>query len=298
MTYPTVQNFPTTFQSDLSCLTPSTGDDSTLVATTEWFNLFFTARKILASITWTGLQNFATLLTSTIAGDTEIGNAAANNIEVATTASRSAVLSLGTGAGSTGSIDIGNGVGSTHNVQILYSATNNSTGVVNLGNSTSTLNLRSPLTPLYSYNAIPFNLTNGTYTYGTAGKIGYTTIQYADRAGYINGTPNGDTFWRDIFTVSLTQGVWLLAGEFQSDGANDSKTGIGFNTTTNTNVGGFGLRGTLRGQFPPPTGTPYFQVSTSAVYYASGTVTIRLLGATGGYGFYPGKVYFTAMRLA
>ena len=177
---------------------------------------------------------------------------------------------------------------------------NSISSVLNVGTSgilslTGTLNLNLPLTPNYTTN-IPFSLTDGTYTYGTAGKIGYTIVR-ANSGGYINGSPAGDLFYREISNISLTQGIWLLSAETQSSGINGSQSGIGFNTTTNTNAGGIGFRGLVLCEYPSPTDPPA-QLSTSAVYYASGAVTMRLMMGCIGYGLSPGKSYLTAVRIA
>jgi hypothetical protein len=156
--------------------------------------------------------------------------------------------------------------------------------------------LDTPLTPFYSYSAIPFTLANGTYNYGTVGRIGYTIVR-ANSGGYIGGTPSSNTFYVGINDITLTQGRWLITGETTSTGVNGTIVGVGLNTTNNTNVGGIGFRGTLRCEYPSPTDPPA-NMSTSAIYYASGTVTMRLLMGTQGYGLTPGKSYLTAIRIA
>jgi hypothetical protein len=267
---------------------------TTANAWTQW------ATFLTTTIVWDLLQTYSSILTNAInpiSGTITIGNTAVNtNVEIATRNGRTAVLHLGDGPGSTGDIHIGNGLGSTQNIQLLYAADNGSSGTVNLGSATSTTNLYCPLTPLYSYSAIPFTLANGTYNYGTAGRIGYTIVR-ASSGGYIGGSPVGNTYWKSINDITLTKGIWLITGETTSTSVNGAIVGIGLNTALDTNVGGFGFRGTLRCEYPSPTDPPA-ALSTSGIYYASGTVTMRLHMGTQGYGLTPGKNYLTGIRIA
>lgn len=156
--------------------------------------------------------------------------------------------------------------------------------------------LVTPMTSTLTYDIIPFTLANGDYTYGTSGQIGYTLIRTRS-GGYLSASPVNNTFYFEISSISLTQGVWLLTGEVSSTSTNSSTTGIGFNTS-NTNVGGIGFRGITRSVPGNLTVQPFVQLSTSAVYYASGAVSMRLLMGSEGYGLTPGKSYFTAVRIA
>jgi len=156
--------------------------------------------------------------------------------------------------------------------------------------------LDTPMTTNLTYNIIPFTLAPGTYTYGTAGQIGYTVIM-VNSVGYLAG-PTANTDYNTLSQVSLTQGVWLLSAEVSSTHTNTQTTGIGFNTTSNTFAGGFGYRGTSRSTPGVLTVQPFVQLSTSAVYYASGAVTMYLLMACEGYGLFPGPGYLTAVRIA
>lgn len=292
--YPQPQDAEITFQNSITCPISSVVDNR--FATTSYVNSFWTALRT-ATNTWSGKQTFDELLSSQNIGSPittfTVGTETNDNIHIYTHSNRTAALNLANGAGPSTGIRIGIGTNATNDINILNG--NGSTGIIELGSGTNINSLNTPLTPTYTI-PVPFSLTDGTYTYGSSGKIGYTIVR-ANSGGYISGSPADSLFYREISNVSLTQGLWLLSGETQSVGINGLQTGIGFNTTTNTNVGGIGFRGLVRVEYPPPTDPPA-QLSTSAVYYASGAVTMRLMMGCSGYGLTPGKSYLTAVRIA
>jgi len=225
--FPIAQNAPITFPSSITAPTQLNTDNSTLVATTAWGNLFWNYVRSITN-TWTGTQTFSGTITSTViapttsGGTLNIGNAAANVIFVAGTASRSAVLHLGDGDNATGGIHIGNGLASSNPVNILYSSTDaGASGTINLGSATGTINLRCPLTP-----------TSLTYPLGSD-KIGY--IQSTTTAT-VAVTPNTV---QNVRSLTLAAGVWFLQFDATLSVALTSGNyiTIGFNTSSATLTG-------------------------------------------------------------
>ena len=174
------------------------------------------ATFLTTTIVWDLLQTYSSILTNSInpiGGTITIGNTAVNtNVEIATRTGRTAVLHLGDGPSSTGDIHIGNGLASTNHIQLLHAADNGSSGVLNLGNSTSTINLYSPMTPIRTYPVIPISLASGTTaTYGIAGTIGYTLVRANNSGTRYFG--NGNIYCFADQTLSIPVGIWYLVGE-------------------------------------------------------------------------------------
>jgi hypothetical protein len=219
--FPIAQNSPIVFPSSISAPTQVNTDNSTKVATTAWGNLFWNYVRSLAN-TWTGTQTFsgtitsATIAPTTSGGTLNIGNAAANVIFIAGTASRTAILNIGNGNSSAGEINIGNGLASSNPVNILYSSTDaGASGEINLGSATGTINLRCPLTP-----------TSLTYPLAST-QIGYSQSVSPLPVAY--PTLNADVV---LASLTLAAGVWLLVGEAGLDRSSGNVITAGFNTTT------------------------------------------------------------------
>jgi hypothetical protein len=217
--FPIAQNVPITFTATVRGLTAFLTENSTIIATTEWIQNYYNYVKTIAN-TWTGLQTFTLgMLSNTInptGGTLIIGNTAVNtNVEVATQSGRTSILHLGDGTGATGGIHIGNGLASTNAVNILYSSTDaGSSGTINLGAVNGTVNLRCPLTPLYTY---PVAST----------QIGY--IQSVSPSPVAYPTLNADVV---LASLTLLVGTWLLVGEAGLDIASNNVITAGINTTT------------------------------------------------------------------
>ena len=221
--FPIAQNAPITFTATVRGITAVVTENSTIIATTQWVQNYFNYVKTIAN-TWSGLQTFTLgMVTNTInpttpSGTLIIGNQAVNtNVEVATQTGRTAVLRLGDGTGSTtsGGIHIGNGLASTNAVNILYSYTDaGSSGIINLGAVNGTVNLRCPLTPLYTYPV-------------TSTQIGY--IQSVSPSPVAYPTLNADVV---LASLTLLEGTWLLVGEAGLDIASNNVITAGINTTT------------------------------------------------------------------
>lgn len=240
ITFPTPQNYPITFQSLI--FRPAITDafnDSLILSTTIWVRALINFYKSYVYIAWNGIQTFVGgFLTNTInpIGTLTIGNTAVNtNVEIATRTGRTAVLHLGDGSGATGDIHIGNGLASTNHVQLLYAGDNGSSGVLNLGNSTSTINLYSPMTPIRTYPVVPFTSATGTVTYGTAGTIGYTLVNSTTYGSFFNGTSN--TIIETIQSLSIPTGVWYLVGEVICNSTFGQLNGLSFGPTVPSGSG-------------------------------------------------------------
>lgn len=215
--FPTAQNKSITFPIAPTVPTLAIETNDTRAASSQF------VQNAKNTQTWGALQTFnAGMVTNAInpttaGGTLTIGQAATNNnVEVASIASRSAVLHLGDGNNSTGAVHIGNGTSSSNNVQILNGT--GSTGTITLGSATSTTSLGCPLTPTYSYPI-------------TSGKVGFTTtVTAANTAAVQNATAT-------LITISLPKGVWFVSF---TTGLTTSTGGIfrlGISETTNTLTG-------------------------------------------------------------
>ena len=197
------------------------------------------ATFLTTTVVWDLLQTYSSILTNSInpiGGTLTIGNIAVDtNIEIATRNGRTAVLHLGDGSGATGDIHIGNGLASTNHIQLLHAADNGSSGVLNLGNSTSTLNLYSPMTPIRTYPVVPFTSTTGTVAYGTAGTIGYTLVNSNTYGSFFNG--GGSTIIETIQSLSIPTGVWYLVGEVICNSTFGTLNGLSFGPTVPSGSG-------------------------------------------------------------
>ena len=273
------------------------------------------ATFLTTTIVWDLLQTYSSILTNTInpiTGTIIIGNTAVNtNVEIATQTGRTAVLHLGDGPSSTGDIHIGNGLASTNNVQLLYASDNGSSGVLNLGNSTSTINLYSPMTPIRTYPVVPFTSTSGTTTYGTAGTIGYTIVNSETYPDYYGGT--GSTMTENRQSLSIPTGVWYLVGEVICNSTFGQLNGLSFGLTAPANpivappAGFFGGDYMVTFSTNPQNNTvlPFGggAMCISAVYTNTtlSPITVRLFLFRPGWGWQGAGVkrgYFTATKIA
>jgi hypothetical protein len=317
VTYPIAQNYPITFTN----LVFATDAALTKMANTSYViaNLVpYLASLPPLSITWSAIQNFTGIQTNTInpiSGTITIGNIAVDtNVEFATRNGRTVVLHLGDGAGSTGDIHIGNGLGSTNHIQILHAADNGSSGVVNLGNSTSTLNLYSPMTPIRTYPVIPMVSTTGTVAYGTAGTIGYTLVNSTTYGSFFVG--GGSTIIETIQSLSIPTGVWYLVGEVICNSTFGTLNGLSFGSTAVPTGSGNPLTayppGFFGGDFMVTFSTPSQNntnlplgggaMTISAIYTntTASPITVRLYFFRPGFGWTGGgkRGYFTATKIA
>jgi len=214
--FPNAQSTPITFPVNPTVLTLPIGTSDNRAASTQFVQNAKNTR------TWGALQTFnAGMVTNAIdptttGGTLLIGNGATtNNIEVATSASRSVVLHLGDGNNSTGAVHIGNGTSSSGNVQILNGA--GSTGTINLGSATSTTNLGVPLSPTYTYPV-------------ASGKIGFIlTGTFADVPNLVVNTDY------QLASLSIPAGVWIIQGSCGlTSMIQNSNALIGINTSAST----------------------------------------------------------------
>jgi hypothetical protein len=118
--------------------------------------------------------------------------------------------------------------------------------------------------------------------------------------GRVNCYRGGNTYLtgiRTLASLSLPKGTWFLTGEWSSDskGINNSLGGIAFNTTTNSLVGAFGAKQSIR-LFAQP--APSLPMVTSAVISLNTTTTIFLIGQTDFNGYFTKNQYLTAVRIA
>lgn len=317
-----VLTFPTTQQATMNFVNTVFLTTRTLL--TQWATTAYATSEIVAWVTanvtptlgtakvWAILQYyFGGILVNTInplttGGTLLIGHGSVtNNVEVAAQNGRTVVLHLGDGNTSSGNIHINNGTNTTGNVNILNGT--GSTGTITLGSSTSTTSLGCPLTPNYNYSPMPFAQgANTSITYGTVGRIGTTTIA---RGGnfYVPDGRLSNANWYIMFglvSITLPVGVWFLNGEVtNAGGTNTTSLGIAFNDTNRdsanvapasfTNVGAFAKKYFFLAS------TSSYNTTVSATYtVTTGTKTIWLQVGSGGYGFYNGPCYFTAIRIA
>jgi hypothetical protein len=157
-------------------------------------------------------------------------------------------------------------------------------------NWTGILELKSPLTPLYTTANLNMFPANGT----TVSANGANVI------GRVNCNRGGNTYLsgiRTLASLSLTKGTWFLTGEWSSDsqGINNSMGGIAFNTTTNTLAGSFGGKQSIR-LFAQP--APSQPMVTSAVINLNATTTVFMIGQTDNNGYFTKNQYLTAVRIA
>jgi hypothetical protein len=274
---------------------------------------------LTTTIVWNLLQTYSSILTDAINPFPKqilrIGNTAVDtNVEIATRNGRNVVLHLGDGPDATGDIDIGNGLGSTNTIQLLYATTGNgSSGVVNLGNSTSTLNLYSPMTPIRTYPVVPMTNTTGTFTYGTAGTIGYTLVNSNTYGSFFNG--GGNTIIETIQSLSIPTGVWYLVGEVICNSTFGTLKGLSFGPTVPTGSGNpittyptgfFGgdfmvtFSAPAQNNSPIPLGGGGMTISAIYTNTTASPITVRLYFFRPGFGWTGGskRGYFTATKIA
>lgn len=264
--FPLAQNVPITFTATVRGLTAFLTENSSIIATTEWVQNYYNYVKTIAN-TWSGLQTFTLGMLSnainptTPSGTLIIGNTAVNtNVEIATQTGRSSILHLGDGTGATtsGGIHIGNGLASTNAVNILYSSTDaGSSGTINLGAVNGTVNLRCPLTPLYTY---PVAST----------QIGYIlTGTFVD---VVNTTLSIDY---ELARLSIPAGTWILQGScgLTSMIANNNAL-IGINTSSSTT----GARGRQMYSYTNVSAGVMF--STSFIISINATATYYFMAVT------------------
>ena len=276
---------------------------------------------LTTTIVWDLLQTYSSILTNSInpiGGTLTIGNTAVNtNIEIATQTGRTAVLHLGDGSSSTGDIHIGNGLGSTNHIQLLHAADNGSSGVLNLGSATSTTNLYSPLTPIRTYPITPFAPTNGTLTYGTAGKIGYMIVA-SQNTGNITASGTNPASPNDYrvagyftnLTISVPTGVWILQLEFVTTVIFGVSIGLSFGTTpipagqpnaiTTKKAGMFGCQYCGRNNSGIPNQNILSYNQTLCHYTNTTGANVNIYGFlyVNGYGYGGQRATMTAVRIA
>lgn len=233
--------------------------------------------------TWGALQTFnAGMVTNAIdpttaGGTLLIGNASvSNNVEVASVASRSAVLHLGDGNNSTGAVHINDGTNSSGNVRILSGS--GSTGTIILGSATSTISLGCPLTPNYAsvYSA------TGTGT----GKIG----QIIDATFTSTPAYTADQVITQG-TINLPIGVWILTGSC-GRGGSPGYSIVALSLTTGTLTGALAQDVMVTGSNNAINAIAYPVVNTTLQNY-------YLLGQSNGSGVWISpSFYFRAVRIA
>lgn len=202
---------------------------TTRTALTQWADTAYATAQISAWVTanvtpilgtaqvWAILQYYFggiavnTINPLTTGGTLLIGHSnTTNQVSIHSKEGRSTVLHLGDGNTSTGGIHINNGVNTTGDVNILNGT--GSTGILTLGSSTSTTRLNSQYTMLYPYVVGTATGLN-TPSIGTAGTIGFV----AASTWITNATASGAA-GKSVRSVSLTPGVWIIAGTTRTSG--------------------------------------------------------------------------------
>lgn len=279
--YPVVQNGIVSFINTVFGLTASNIENSTIVATTQFVNNFFTYIRTLPW-TWSGIQSFTGGITAniinpvTVGGTLTIGNNVSGDVFIAAQVGRTGILHLGDGNNSSGAIHIGNGSNATNNVNLLNGT--GSTGVLNLGSATSTTRVNTPLTPNYTYPV-------------SSGKLGFINSVSVASLAVTPGTAQNLTQ-----LTSLPAGVWFLQIDtYLTVGmVNGSFVTLGINTTSAT-LAGARAQNTIyvNGTTPAPTNSTSMTVSISAAttYYAIGLSNIA-----GTYNWT--NIVFSATRIA
>lgn len=272
--FPIAQNQPITFPSTVSGQTAANTENSAIVATTAFVNNFFTYIRTL-DWSWSGFQSFtgginaSSIGPSTVGGTLSIANFVSGNVNIATHASRGAVLHLGDGNTASGGIHIGNGASATNNVNILNGT--GSTGTINLGSATSTTNVNCPLTPNYTYPV-------------TSTKIGYINSVTVATLAVVVSTD------QQLTSLSIGAGTWILQGDAGLSVGTASAMTLGFNTsvslTAARGINTLQLNNTL-----VPSNSTCIMISQNA------TTTYYLIGRTAQAGNWT-SINFFATRIA
>lgn len=218
--------FPRT-QNDLINF-PESPTLTTRTALTQWADTAYATSEIVAwtaanvpallpvAQTWAILQYYFggiavnTINPLTTGGTLMIGSSPGNTVYIGGKDSRSTVLHLGDGNTSSGSIHINNGTNATGNVNILDGT--GGTGILTLGSSTSTTRLNSQYTRLYPY-VVGTATDPNTPPIGTAGTIGFVAA-----STWITNATSSGAAGKSVRSVSLTPGVWIIAGTTRTSG--------------------------------------------------------------------------------